>query len=168
MKSFDYPLGNNFFSCVDEEDLPLLRQYKWMLVRSKKKCYAAFDKWNGKKTIRTYMHRFLMGVHGASTPLVDHIDGDGLNNCRSNLRLATHGMNTQNVRTHRKYRGVFKQGNGYIVRAGKNYAGFFENETAAALAYDELVIGVYGPHAMVNFSSMIGTPWITSRFLSVL
>lgn len=85
---------------VDEEDAPRVLLHRWYRHEVKGKVYA-------RSSTAGYLHRFLMEPPGSLT--VDHIDGDGLNNRRSNLRICTHAENQQN-RDHAQgasgYRGV--------------------------------------------------------------
>src|SRR5690606_17270138 len=113
---------------------------------------------NGKwKNIR--MHRLIMGVEKSSKPMVDHIDGNGLNNCRSNLRLATHSQNLQNADSRRgtsKYKGVYfsKQLQKYrakiIVDKKEIMLGSYINEDDAARAYNYAAIEYFGEFARLN------------------
>ena len=111
-----------------------------------------------------YLHRLILGapVKGFE---IDHIDRDGLNNTRENLRLASRGENTYNkdkaVGTTSKYRGVAcKRVNNrknpwtaYISKAGKRYElGYFKTEKEAALAYDEKARELWGSFAFQNIS----------------
>lgn len=85
------------------------------------------------------MHRLLLGV--TDQRIVDHRDGDGLNNRRNNLRAGTQSLNCVNrVSTPGKYlRGARpKKGKwqAYIKLAGKQRSlGYFETEQAAHNAY---------------------------------
>ena len=70
-------------------DHPVIKNHKWFAVKSGNVFYAA-TKINGN---RVMMHRLILGVTDC---LVDHIDGDGLNNVRSNIRRADHTINMRN------------------------------------------------------------------------
>lgn len=97
---------------IDSIDIDLLSNFdaRWNCFttgRSAGKYYVSTRK--GNKTI--YLHRFLLGLAG-SKKQVDHIDGNPLNNCRSNLRTVTDAENKQNrhkidSRNKSGYRGVF-------------------------------------------------------------
>jgi hypothetical protein len=62
---------------------------------------------DGKETI-VLMHRAILGLERGDKRMVDHRDGDGLNNTRSNLRIATASQNQQNQRLSRASRSGFR------------------------------------------------------------
>lgn len=84
---------------LDEEDFDRISQFHWNSVqvdkRSENLIYATTK--IARKT--TYMHRMVMGAQPGEE--VDHIDGNGLNNSRSNLRIATSQQNKRNQRVHK-------------------------------------------------------------------
>lgn len=91
---------------------------------------------------------------------VDHINGDGLDNRRSNLRLCNRSQNGANrVSPNReiKYRGVYKSKNGNGFKAQikafrRNiHIGVFDTEEDAARAYDAKAREYFGEFARTNF-----------------
>lgn len=95
---------------VDPQDEEVLKQHSWKVYRFGKKQYYATTKINGKTA---YLHRVI--AHAPDGMEVDHIDGNGLNNRRDNLRVVTHRQNLNNL--HGKpNRGVYK------VRSGRYQA----------------------------------------------
>ncbi|MEY8188628.1 AP2 domain-containing protein [Peribacillus simplex] len=109
-----------------------------------------------KKTIS--LHREVMGF---SDSMIDHIDGDVLNNTRSNLRpcnKSTNSMNSskQKRETSSKYKGVslFKRTNkysAYIKKNGKRrHLGYFLTEDEAAMAYNSAAKELFGEFARLN------------------
>ena len=166
MPSVSYPLENGGFALVDQADVPLLDGRIWRRVKCSGKEYVYAENTGGKPA-RIYMHRYLMGVHEQSRPLIDHKNGDGLDNRRSsNLRVASYGLNTHNRQTVKgKYRGVFAQSGGYMARIAGVYGGLFATPSAAAIAADAVATQVYGDDASLNYPSDLGSPWLNARFL---
>lgn len=105
------------------------------------------------------LHRFLLQPEDGMS--VDHIDGNGLNNQRSNLRLATHGQNMMNRRKHVNntsgYTGVCWDKGAEKWRATLSYRGKtlhigrFQEPADAALARDKLARELHGEFAQLNF-----------------
>lgn len=137
------PLTQGFFTAVDDADFDRLSKQKWSARRVTQKHIYAFgrDPETGKSA---YLHRVLVGVDGF---VVDHIDGDTLNNQRSNLRCVSNAINIQNqrgkVRSQTGVRYVYAVNGGYyarIVRFGKHhYLGFFTDIAEAKRVVDEFI-----------------------------
>ncbi len=145
---------------VDDEDCDELNKYKWHVLKKKHLIYARRQspRVNGvQHTI--LMHRIIL----PNCIEVDHIDGNGLNNVRSNLRPAdcsdnAHNRRKQLLNTSSIYKGVslhrdgkFQASIGYVNR--RIYIGLFTGEVEAAKAYDRAAIELYGIFASLNFSS---------------
>jgi hypothetical protein len=102
--------GKYKFIMIDREDFDKISNYKWNCIKGYNTHYAVSYCRNYKKIIR--LHRLVMDDPSNKTGmLVDHIDGDGLNNTKNNLRFCTHAKNMANqrrkLRTHvtSKYKG---------------------------------------------------------------
>lgn len=101
--------------------------------------YAARYDANGR-LVR--MHRYVLGLDPDSPLRVDHVDGNGLNNTRANLRVVTHAQNMQNRRMHSNNtsgaRGVYRHQCGRWVAVSRfngkiKYLGLFDTVEQAAL-----------------------------------
>lgn len=159
--SKEIKLSKGQLAIVDDQDFEFLNQWKWHTKTGRKTCYAR--RWNekmGGKQTPIGMHRLLLGVT-ARNIYVDHKDGNGLNNQRSNLRIATHQQNCANrVRRSNKtskYIGVSRWKNRKKWRAQiiynykKIHLGTFEVESDAAIAYDVCTKRLNGEFASLNF-----------------
>lgn len=139
---------------IDDEDWPLVAPYKWhaKLDRSTGRFYAY------NKSHRLIMHRVIIGAEKGQ--IVDHIDRDGLNNRRANLRFSDKYRNQMNRGKKKdslsRYKGVSwnVRRQKWIVRfnwLGKdNYVGAFRDERIAAQAYNEAILPLAGEHARLN------------------
>lgn len=88
------PLTQGKFALVDDEYYEYLHQWKWCAHRQKHTFYAVRNiVSNGKKKTHA-MHRELLN---SGILYIDHKDGNGLNNQRDNLRIASRGQNAMNL-----------------------------------------------------------------------
>jgi HNH endonuclease len=154
---------------VDDADLAVVRQFTWLVtlqgrITKKPRVYTQIGGRKRKK--RVYLARLLMWEPPCQ---VDHKNGDTLDNRRStNLRLATPIQNSQNQqstgRGTSKFKGVslHKTRHGLPIRGKpwrasirvdgkKSYLGFYADEAAAAVAYDDAARKFYGEFACLNF-----------------
>ena len=148
------PLTQGKFALIDEEDYDALIKYKWYLSKSRKTSYAARDL-NGKHLL---MHRMIMGEKNNS--LIDHMDGNGLNNQKTNLRYCTNSQNCMNRGKQKNntsgYSGVmWKKRDGVYVsqitcQGEQVHIGTFKCKHEAALAYNEKAIEFHKEFACLN------------------
>lgn len=114
---------------------------------------------------RIWMHHEIMGTRPGQV-LWDHVNGNGLDNRRGNLRRATHQQNTFNSRKHghqtsSQYKGVCwytRQKNWHAqigVNGRKIHIGYYANEIEAAKAYDKTALEHFGEYARLNFPNQI-------------
>lgn len=147
-----------YLVAVDMDDLPLVQEANWSVSRGKHTHYVRGRlKSNPSQTVS--LHRLILNPPDGM--VVDHIDGNGLNNTRANLRVCTVRQNNRNshvLRGKNRYRGVH-----YIARTqlwqvkirvdgGRHlYIGSFKTEEEAALAYDRAAVIHHGEFASLNF-----------------
>lgn len=153
----EIPLTQGKVALVDEEDFEFLSQWKWYVSVFANNQYARRAIWDSGKerAISISMHGEIM-----KTPkgmVCDHIDGNGLNNCRHNLRICTKEENWRNRRSKKgsssKYLGVYKVKGcnkwGAIIKGQR--LGYFADEKQAAVVYDKAALKQYGEYAHLNF-----------------
>lgn len=141
---------------IDDDDFSLISEFTWY---HNPEGYALTRKTIGGKRTSIWMHRLIMDAQAGEK--IDHIDGDGLNNQRANLRFASAAENMYNRRKNKdassKYKGVtlVRKTNHWI--AGLNYEGkrvyigYFAIEEDAARAYDQKARELFGEFARTNF-----------------
>lgn len=135
------------FTIVDDDDYEWLMQWNWTAVQIHRKSGGYAMRHDRGKTIS--MHRLIMDAKEDEE--IDHKDRCGLNNQRSNLRIATRRQGLSN-------RGVFKNNKagykGVTVWKGKfqmNITAQFDTAEEAARAYDRCAKLLHGEFASLNF-----------------
>lgn len=147
-------LTQDKYALVDRVDYDKLSSYKWCARREGNTYYAARKE--NYKPIK--MHIDILGHEEGK--IIDHINGNGLDNRRENLRFATYsenGMNRKNnANSSSKYKGVgwHKKNNNWQARITVNgklkYLGSFQDERGAASAYNTAAEEYFGEFAQLN------------------
>lgn len=144
-----------YVALVDDEDFEYLNQWKWCVAKSANSFYAV-------RTISIDGKRRHLGMHNAvlKGKGIDHVDNNGLNNQKSNLRFCTVSENAMNNRkqenTSSVYKGVtfekrVKKWKATIQINGKSfYLGHFTSEVEAAKAYNAKAIALFCEFANLN------------------
>jgi hypothetical protein len=139
---------NPEYAVIDREDLKIVGKYTWC----KHQAGYAQGSLDGKRPL---MHQLIMGYKG-----IDHLNGDGLDNRKINLRYGPQYLNVANIGLSRHntsgYKGVSwdkKKGKwaANIHLGNKKYfLGFFETKEDAAIAYNKRAFEQWGSYARLN------------------
>ena len=167
MRTVTIPLTKGKSAVIDARDAKRVSQIKWQAAEEEntmQTCYAITTvRANGNRTTLR-MHRFIMNAEPGKQ--VDHIDGDGLNNTRKNLRLVTPAQNCYNQHARLSntgllgvYRIANRKKSPYrsIMQIGgkKTHLGYFDNRYEAAAAYDHAKKPVAGEYGSYNFDDLL-------------
>lgn len=148
------PLTGGLSAVVDADDLPCVSGWIWHSKRRLNaagglaSCYARRKAGAGF----VYMHHAILPLQDGTE--VDHIDGDGLNNRRSNLRYATKAQNQHNSRLQCNntsgskgvsWNKAARRWRAFICIHGRQvHLGLFHEKSAAAAAYAEASMRLHG------------------------
>ncbi len=150
--------GDKHIILLDEEDYLVLSKYKWCVYKGGKTFYTMRNIYTDSKHTSSRMHREIMNP--SVNMLVDHINHNGLDNRKENLRICTPQENQFNCRSSigstSKYKGVcwykhYKKWNAQIKNNDKyKNLGYFSSEIDAAIAYNIAATKLHGDFANLN------------------
>jgi len=163
-------LTQNKVTLVDDEDYEYLNHWKWYAYKYKKGTtyYAGRNtsrKLGSQKRIP--MHNQLLGYQDNN--IIDHKDGNGLNNQKTNIRFCTFSQNSRNKKgfSSSNYKGVYKKLNrpnrikcyeaSIYFNNKSHYLGSFKTPQEAAIAYNKAAILNFGEFARLNNINIFGT-----------
>lgn len=150
----EIPLTQGKVALVDDEDYEWLIKFKWHYGAK----YARISSQDVEMKSMSYMHRIIMKAPAGM--LVDHANGDRLDNRKHNLRVCTKSQNEMNsiFQSNNKtgYKGVFWDQNRAKYRSeigidGKRvFLGRFDCKHEAARAYNTAAMKYHGEFARLN------------------
>lgn len=158
-------LSQGKIAIVDDEDFGFLNRFTWCVRHCVDRDYAVTAKNFDGKYHATFLHRMIMNA--PSHMVVDHVNGNPLDNRKENLRICSQLENSRNRQANKgqKYKGVAlinikgvkrpktnRRFFASIFYQGKSVRiGYFETENEAAKAYDEKARKLFGEFANLNF-----------------
>ncbi len=158
-------LTRGLFAIVDLDMVDDLNRFSWSVAPDGRTCYALTRDVN-KNNVR--MHRHVLRINNSDDVTIDHINHNGLDNRRCNLRVVTRSENQLNrkAKTKDKKKNRFKGVLPGLTRGyttwlkvdGKTTKKNFLNEVEAAKYYDYMVVKTRGPNATTNLSLGRYTP----------
>ena len=154
-------ITRGFVTIVDDEDYDRLSKYHWCYHGGGDAARGYHE--NGKVHIEK-MHQAIMGI-APEGYMIDHINGDKLDNRRCNLRFVTHQQNIFNSkpkitvkgkRCRSRFKGVTWRGDRgkwrscITIDRKRHYIGLYDTEEEAAIAYNNAAIMLFGEYAKLN------------------
>lgn len=152
------PLTKGYEAIVDDDKYEVLNKWKWYSSEQGKSVYAKRMIYIDGRQVGVIMHRLIMSAPFGL--VVDHINGNGLDNRVCNLRVCTYSQNSQNQRnqdgTSSRFKGVTWCKNdcvwvSQIKHLGNRiYLGRFKSEESAAEAYNRAAVSIFGEYSRLN------------------
>jgi hypothetical protein len=140
---------------VDDEDYDSANMHPW---RESQYGYAVYCKAVNKRSHTFLMHREIMNAPKGLS--VDHVNGEKLDNRKSNLRIVTHSQNMFNTKRYSTNKSGYKGVSWHTLRnkwrarlhykGTEVHIGLFESKEEAALAYNKKAEEMYGEYARLN------------------
>lgn len=156
MSTISIALTKGHECIIDISDFELVSRFKWRASNSGKDFYA-----KGKidKKTDVYMHRYILGA--TKGQMVDHINGNTLDNRRSNIRLSNKILNARNMKKSSK-KGLSKYKGVSYSKSSKRWVAYIcinnkkinlkpsATEIEAAQKYNDAALKFFGEHARLN------------------
>lgn len=148
------------YALIDDTDYKRVSRMRWHMVPRKYATYAMGSYKDGQtgKWKRIFLHRFILKARPGL--VVDHINHNGLDNRRKNIRACSSSENIINSKIKKSntsgFRGVCwdthnKRWRAEITAKNKQiYIGIFKDKESAAKAYNSFAIKLHGKYAKIN------------------
>lgn len=153
----EIPLPSGHVALVDDDDFSSVSGTPWHVHKGPGGLfYAVWQPYlgggrKGARRGRVFLHHMIVGMPPDGM-VIDHRNGNGLDNRRGNLRVCSHSRNGQNQKPRAgRLKGVSVAGRGFQVRIAGKYLGCYRTEIEAALAYDHAAKQTFGEFARLNF-----------------
>jgi len=99
--------GENYIVLIDEEDFDRVSKHIWHIHCYKyNNKYCATNIYIDGNQVTLKLHRFLLGLEKGDKRIINHIDGNGLNNVKSNLEICDKNYNTQSINTKKNFGNI--------------------------------------------------------------
>ena len=149
---------------VDDIDYPSVFLYKWQSKKRGKTYYAVRQICIEGKPVEIALHRQILCAQKGQH--IDHINHNGLDNRRANLRFCTRSQNMGNMLKQNgssQYKGVTWKKDSHRWAAQiqcqkqKLHLGYYKREVDAAIAYDQAALNYFGSFAFINFPNQLAS-----------
>lgn len=148
------PLTQSKQAIIDADMVDKVRGWNWSVAKGWRDSLYAARKTGEKNCVQKchLLHRVITDCPEGMQ--VDHINGDGLDNRRSNLRIVTKGQNQMNARKRlgclSPYKGVTRNKKRWSASCNRVHIGTYDTQEEAALVYNREAIRLFGEHALLN------------------
>jgi hypothetical protein len=142
------------YSKIDDEDYSKVKDIKWLLNNNN----YAFSRINtgapSPATKLISMHQLIKGKSLNKKLVIDHINGNRLDNQKNNLRYLTKSQNAQNIHHNKEERGINfdKSRNKWQARFSRTFIGRYDTKEEALKAYDKYIIKKLGEDMLLNYT----------------